>query len=259
MATSSQPSPLVIEARGLVKRYGHVTALDGADFELRRGEILGVIGDNGAGKSTLIKALSGALIPDEGEMFLDGEPVKFGTPDRRAPAGDRNGISGPGGGSRDDDRGKSVPRARDPQARGVGIVLRLLDKKKMNAEAIAHMRTCRSALVRRSRGGDALRRSAAGRRGGAQRGVRAPCRDHGRAHCGARREGIQHGARPDSPGARPWAAGHSRQPQHAARVRGRRSHPHPTLRATCRVSERDEIKMADAVAIMTGATSGTAS
>ena len=54
------PTPLVMQARGLVKRYGQVTALDGADFELRAGEILAVIGDNGAGKSSLIKALSGA-------------------------------------------------------------------------------------------------------------------------------------------------------------------------------------------------------
>lgn len=67
-------------ARGLVKRYGHVTALEGADFELRRGEILGVVGDNGAGKSTLIKILSGAIIPDEGDMFLNGEQVSFRGP-----------------------------------------------------------------------------------------------------------------------------------------------------------------------------------
>jgi fructose transport system ATP-binding protein len=63
-----------------VKRYGHVTALDGADFDLRAGEILAVIGDNGAGKSTLIKALSGALVPDAGEIRLDGRPVRFRSP-----------------------------------------------------------------------------------------------------------------------------------------------------------------------------------
>src|SRR5215470_3512397 len=73
------PTP-VLEARGLVKRYGNVTALDGADFELYPGEILAVIGDNGAGKSTLIKALSGAIIPDEGEIRLDGQPVRFNSP-----------------------------------------------------------------------------------------------------------------------------------------------------------------------------------
>ena len=73
-------SPLVIQAKGLVKRYGQVTALDGADFDLRAGEILAVIGDNGAGKSSLIKALSGATIPDEGEVFLDGKQIHFKSP-----------------------------------------------------------------------------------------------------------------------------------------------------------------------------------
>ena len=71
---------IVMQAKGLVKRYGHVTALEGADFELRAGEILAVIGDNGAGKSTLIKALSGAIVPDEGEILLDGNPVHFKSP-----------------------------------------------------------------------------------------------------------------------------------------------------------------------------------
>jgi len=73
-------TPPVLEARGLVKRYGHVTAMDGTDFELLPGEILAVIGDNGAGKSTLIKALAGALIPDEGEILLNGERVHFHNP-----------------------------------------------------------------------------------------------------------------------------------------------------------------------------------
>jgi len=72
--------PLVMQAKGLIKRYGQVTALDGADFELRAGEILAVIGDNGAGKSSLIKCLSGATIPDQGEITLDGKTIHFKSP-----------------------------------------------------------------------------------------------------------------------------------------------------------------------------------
>jgi fructose transport system ATP-binding protein len=70
----------VLEARGLTKRYGQVTALDRADFELLPAEVLAVIGDNGAGKSTLIKALTGAIQPDSGEIKLDGRVVHFRTP-----------------------------------------------------------------------------------------------------------------------------------------------------------------------------------
>jgi fructose transport system ATP-binding protein len=75
-----QASTIVMQAKGLVKRYGQVTALDGADFELRAGEILAVIGDNGAGKSSLIKCLSGATIPDAGDIALDGRPIAFKSP-----------------------------------------------------------------------------------------------------------------------------------------------------------------------------------
>jgi fructose transport system ATP-binding protein len=71
---------LILTARGLVKRYGRVTALDNADFDLYRGEILAVIGDNGAGKSSLIKAISGAVRPDEGEIRLEGNVVHFASP-----------------------------------------------------------------------------------------------------------------------------------------------------------------------------------
>ncbi|MBL8595838.1 MAG: sugar ABC transporter ATP-binding protein, partial [Devosia sp.] len=71
---------IVLEGRGLNKRYGRVVALDNADFDLRRNEILAVIGDNGAGKSTLIKALCGAVIPDGGQILLDGQPVHFKSP-----------------------------------------------------------------------------------------------------------------------------------------------------------------------------------
>jgi fructose transport system ATP-binding protein len=70
----------VLETRGIVKHFGHVVALDGTDFQLYPGEILAVIGDNGAGKSTLIKILSGALLPDEGQVFLNGQQVHFRSP-----------------------------------------------------------------------------------------------------------------------------------------------------------------------------------
>ncbi len=75
----------ILSGRGLVKRYGRVTALDHADFDLLPNEILAVIGDNGAGKSTLIKALTGAVTPDHGEISLDGKPIHFRSPlDARA-------------------------------------------------------------------------------------------------------------------------------------------------------------------------------
>ncbi|MDH6265217.1 fructose transport system ATP-binding protein [Rhizobium sp. SG_E_25_P2] len=77
----------ILTARGLVKRYGKVTALDSADFDLYPGEILAVIGDNGAGKSSLIKALSGAVTADEGEIRLDGQPVRFRSPIEARKAG----------------------------------------------------------------------------------------------------------------------------------------------------------------------------
>ena len=70
----------ILQGKNLVKRYGRVTALDNCDFELFPGEILAVIGDNGAGKSTLIKAVSGAVVPDEGEVFLEGRKVQFHSP-----------------------------------------------------------------------------------------------------------------------------------------------------------------------------------
>ncbi|MDX8538963.1 MULTISPECIES: ATP-binding cassette domain-containing protein [Mesorhizobium] len=77
----------ILTARGLTKRYGRVTALDNADFDLYPGEILAVIGDNGAGKSSLIKAISGAAVPDEGEIKLEGKAVAFKSPMEAREAG----------------------------------------------------------------------------------------------------------------------------------------------------------------------------
>lgn len=77
----------ILKGRGLVKRYGRVTALDNCDFDLYPGEILAVIGDNGAGKSSLIKVVSGAIIPDAGDVFLDGKKVNFTKPTDARDAG----------------------------------------------------------------------------------------------------------------------------------------------------------------------------
>ena len=136
-------SALVMEARRLVKRYGHVTALDHSDFELRSGEILAVIGENGAGKSTLIKALSGALVPDEGEIRLDGQVVHFRTPMDARRAGIETvyqdlavapALS----------IAENLFLGREVRRPGVlGSVFRMLDKKRMREDSTAHMRELR--------------------------------------------------------------------------------------------------------------------
>jgi fructose transport system ATP-binding protein len=137
-APTIQRTP-ILEARALTKRYGQVTALDGADFELYPGEILAVIGDNGAGKSTLIKALSGAIVPDSGEMRMDGQVVHFKTPiDARhhgietvyqdlavAPALD---IA------------SNLFLGRETRKKGIlGSVFRMVDSKQMLADSAEHM------------------------------------------------------------------------------------------------------------------------
>ncbi|BCL70285.1 Fructose ABC transporter, ATP-binding component FrcA [Vibrio nigripulchritudo MADA3029] len=125
----------VLQARGLVKRYGRVTALDGADFDLYKGEILAVIGDNGAGKSSLIKALSGALIPDAGEIKLDGKTVSFKTPMSARDMGIetvyQNLAVAPALNISD-----NLFLGREIRREGVlGSVFRMLDKKAMNERA----------------------------------------------------------------------------------------------------------------------------
>lgn len=72
--SSLQP---VVQAKGLLKTFGRVVGLNYANMELYPGEVLAVIGDNGAGKSTLIKCISGAEVPDSGELLIDGKPVSF--------------------------------------------------------------------------------------------------------------------------------------------------------------------------------------
>jgi len=130
---------IVMQAKGLVKRYGHVTALHGMDFELRAGEILALIGDNGAGKSSLIKALSGATIPDDGEIVLDGRVVHFRSPIDARHAGIET-VYQELAVAPAMSIAENLFLGREPRRRGfAGAALRMLDKKRMLVESAAYM------------------------------------------------------------------------------------------------------------------------
>ncbi|MBC9820209.1 ATP-binding cassette domain-containing protein [Terrabacter sp. MAHUQ-38] len=125
----------VLSARGLVKTFGRVVGLDGVDLDLYPGEVLAVIGDNGAGKSTLIKCLTGALVPDSGEMRLDGEVVHFKRPQDSRDAGIETVYQQlaviPAL-----DIASNLYLAREERRPGpLGSVLRMLDKKGMKERA----------------------------------------------------------------------------------------------------------------------------
>jgi fructose transport system ATP-binding protein len=137
-ATTPAATP-VLQAKGLTKRYGRVVAIDGSDLELYPGEILAVIGDNGAGKSSLIKALSGALVPDQGEIFLDGREVHFRTPMDARGAGIETVYQtlavAPGL-----DIADNLFLGREERRAGpLGSIFRMLDRKHMRSEARRHM------------------------------------------------------------------------------------------------------------------------
>ncbi|WP_282607817.1 ATP-binding cassette domain-containing protein [Pelagibius sp. Alg239-R121] len=79
-APPAHPPPTHLRVEGIQKRFGGVHALRSVDFEVARGEVMALVGDNGAGKSTLMKVLAGAYTADEGQFFLDGQPVTIGSP-----------------------------------------------------------------------------------------------------------------------------------------------------------------------------------
>ena len=125
----------IIKAQGLVKHYGRVVALDHADLELFPGEVLGVIGDNGAGKSTLIKAISGALQVNAGEILLENKPVSFKNPMEAREAGIetvyQNLAVSPALSIAD-----NMYLGRELRISGIfGKVFRMLDKKTMQQQA----------------------------------------------------------------------------------------------------------------------------
>jgi fructose transport system ATP-binding protein len=129
----------ILEARSLVKTYGRVVGLDGVSLKLYPGEVLAIIGDNGAGKSTLIKCLTGAEIPDEGELFLDGKPVHFRRPQDARAAGIetvyQNLAVSPAL-----DVAANLYLGREQRLKGIrGSVFRLMDIKGMRDQARAEL------------------------------------------------------------------------------------------------------------------------
>ena len=129
----------VLQAKGLTKRYGRVVAIEDSDLELLPGEILAVIGDNGAGKSSLIKALSGAVVPDEGEIRLDGEVVSFKSPLEARELGIET-VYQDLAVAPAMSVAENLFLGREPRRAGfLGTVLRMLDKPRMLRESATHM------------------------------------------------------------------------------------------------------------------------
>ena len=138
-AATRSTTDAVLEARALRKRFGQIVALDGADFEVRAGEIMAIIGDNGAGKSTLIKMLSGALAPDEGEIRLDGEVVRMRNPLHARRLGIETVYQDLALASAMS-IAENVFLGRELRRSGIsGRWLRLLDHDRMRREAAAHL------------------------------------------------------------------------------------------------------------------------
>lgn len=137
--STADSNDVIIEARGLVKRYGRVVALRGTDLELQRGEVLGVIGDNGAGKSTLIKCLSGVVQPDQGTISIDGAEVSLDSPTAARAAGVET-VHQSLAVSAQLDIASNLFLGREIRRSGpVGKLLRLLDDRRMQSEAAGHL------------------------------------------------------------------------------------------------------------------------
>ena len=223
----------ILRARGLVKRFGRVVALDGADFDLLPGEVLAVIGDNGAGKSTLIKALAGAITPDAGQIFIKEREVHFHSPIEAR----REGIEtvhqtlalAPSLSIAD-----NLFLGREIRQKGLlGRLFRRLDRARMQREARRHLSALGLLTIQDIN--QAVETLSGGQRQGvavaraAAFGSRVIIMDEPTAALGVKEFGPR--TRPDSRRQPQGSAPRLGQPQHAPRVRSRRPHPYHAVRA----------------------------
>ncbi len=140
MTTTTGTTTPVLQGRNLVKTFGRVVGLDGANLELYPGEVLAVVGDNGAGKSTLIKCFSGAHTPDSGEMQLNGQRINFTSTHEAREHGVET-VFQTLAVSPALDIASNLYLGREVRKAGfVGKVFRTLDKKGMRQDSAQHLR-----------------------------------------------------------------------------------------------------------------------
>ena len=204
---------------GISHYYGSLAALQDVNIEVKRGEVVGLVGDNGAGKSTLLKILCGAVRPTEGALFIDGEEVVVPLTARVARQGDRGRLPGSRPRNRAVGRGEHLPRAGDSPAR-------LRREADAGARPARDGQGGRQCALRRwasgsrmfARGRAPLRRRAPGGRGGPRGDMGpegAPARRADR-RAGRRRAAQDRGAGP--PGEEAGRRRDPRQPQPAPGV-----------------------------------------
>jgi fructose transport system ATP-binding protein len=138
MTETAPTRPPLIEARGLSKSYGTIVANDGVDVEIGHGEIVAVVGDNGAGKSTFAKMLSGAVVPDAGEIRVDGEPVALRSPIEARAQGIET-IYQDLAMVPNLDVVSNLYLGRERLRKGPGRVFGLVDRRGMRSEVAAHL------------------------------------------------------------------------------------------------------------------------
>jgi fructose transport system ATP-binding protein len=224
---------VIFKARGLVKVFGRVVALDACDLDLYEGEVLAVIGDNGAGKSSLIKCLSGAFIPDEGTMELDGRTVTFKRPQDAQEAGVET-VYQTLAVSPALDIASNMYLGREIRRKGpLGSVFRMLDRKSMRKQSEDNVKALGISTLQNV--GQAVETLSGGQRQAvavaraAAFGSKVIILDEPTA--AVRRARVGAGPQDGQGSARSGHVDHPDQPQHAARVRGRRPDPRTAPRS----------------------------
>ncbi len=129
---------LLLEAIGVTKYFGAVTALQDVNFQVRRGEVLGVVGDNGAGKSTLMKILSGLHQPSRGELRFEGRPVRFRSPQDARDLGIEM-VYQDLALAENIDIAENIFLGREPRRRLLGGLLSLVDHRAGRERAMQHL------------------------------------------------------------------------------------------------------------------------